>query len=92
MQERPTAGNSALEQQLVEQPSVDRLDVAPRVVESAPVDNSFLAEQTKGEQRFVGKSEAAEPVEQKLVFVVVQLPIGQTGGTVAGTLVVFAAT
>ena len=73
-------------------PSVGNLDVAPRVEESALVDNSFVAEQTKGEQPFVGKSEAAEPVERRLLVVVVQMPVAQTVCTVAGTVAVIAAT
>ena len=73
-------------------PSVGDLDVAPRVEESALVDNSFVAEQTKVEQPSVGRSAAAEPVERRLLVVVEQMPVVQTVGTVAGTVVGIAAT
>jgi hypothetical protein len=56
------------------------------VEESALVDNSFVAEQTKVEQPSVGRYAAAELVERKLLVVVVQMPIVQPVGTVAGTV------
>ena len=73
-------------------PSVGNWDVAPRVEDSALVDNSFVAEQMKVEQPSVGRSAAAEPVERRLLFVVVQIPVVQTVGTVAGTVAGIAAT
>ena len=73
-------------------PSVDDLDVAPYFEGSALVDNSFVAEQMKAEQPSVGRSAAAEPVERRLLFVVVLIPVVQTVGTVAVTVVGIAAT
>ena len=91
MQELPSADNSVVAQQVEARPSVGNLDVAPRV-ESALVDNSFVAEQTKVEQPSVGRYAAAELVERRLLVVVVQMPVVQTVGTVAGTVVGIAAT
>ena len=73
-------------------PSVGNLHVAPRFEESALVDNSFVAEETKVEQPSVERSAAAEPVERRLLFVVGKIPVVQTVGTVAGTVVGIAAT
>ena len=91
MQELPSADNSVVAQQVEARPSVGNLDVAPRV-ESALVDNSFVAEQTKVEQPSVGRYAAAELVERRLLVVVVQMPVVQTVGTVAGTVVGIVAT
>ena len=92
MQELPSADNSVVAQQVEARPSVVNLDVAPRVEESALVDNSFVAEQTKVEQPSVGRYAAAELVERRLLVVEVQIPVVQTVGTVAGTVAGIAAT
>ena len=92
MQEWPSADNSVVVQQVEARPSVGNLDVAPRVEESTLVDNSFVAEQTKVEQPSVERCAAAELVERRLLVVVVQMPIVQTMGTVAGTVGGIAAT
>ena len=87
--EQPFADSSAAEQ--VEQPSADS-SAAAQVVGVALADNSVVAEQTKVEQPFVGKSEAAEPVERRLLVVEMQLLFVQATGTGAGTVAGFAAT
>ena len=83
--EQPSAANSAAER--VEQPSADR-SAAAQVGGVALVDNSAVAEQTKVEQPFVGRCAAAELVERKLTFAVMQLMFVQATGTVAGTIAV----
>ena len=92
MQELPSADNSGVAQQVEVQPSVGNLDAAPRVVDMALVDNSFVAEQTKVEQPSVGRCAAAELVERRLWIVVVQMPVVQMVGTVAGTIAEIVAT